>query len=81
MLLLTLKIVTLRGVEVSALKKNEEVVESLGERILGRVALDVVNPLTNEVLVSRTQITEVNMKAIDASPIESRSSFPLVCEA
>jgi DNA-directed RNA polymerase subunit beta' len=30
---------TLRGVEVSALKKNEEVVESLGERILGRVAL------------------------------------------
>jgi DNA-directed RNA polymerase subunit beta' len=34
---------TLRGVEVSALKKNEEMVESLGERILGRVALqDVV---------------------------------------
>jgi DNA-directed RNA polymerase subunit beta' len=29
---------TLRGVEVSALKKNEEIVESLGERILGRVA-------------------------------------------
>jgi DNA-directed RNA polymerase subunit beta' len=60
---------TLRGVEVSALKKNE-VVESLGERILGRVALqDVVNPLTNEVLVpAGQQITEVNMKAIDASP-------------
>jgi DNA-directed RNA polymerase subunit beta' len=35
-----------RGVEVSALKKNEEIVESLGERILGRVVLqDVVNPL------------------------------------
>ena len=30
---------TLRGVEVRALKKNEEVVESLGERILGRVSL------------------------------------------
>jgi DNA-directed RNA polymerase subunit beta' len=29
----------IRGVEVSALKKNEEIVESLGERILGRVAL------------------------------------------
>jgi len=27
---------TLRGIEVEALKKNEEVVESLGERILGR---------------------------------------------
>jgi DNA-directed RNA polymerase subunit beta' len=45
MLLLTSKIVALRGVEVSALKKNE-IVESLGERILGRVVLqDVVNPL------------------------------------
>ena len=29
---------TLRGIEVAALKKNEEVVETLGERILGRVA-------------------------------------------
>jgi DNA-directed RNA polymerase subunit beta' len=37
---------TLRGIEVSALKKNEEIVETLGERILGRVALqDVINPL------------------------------------
>jgi DNA-directed RNA polymerase subunit beta' len=55
----------LRGVEVSALKRMK--VESLGERILGRVALqDVVNPLTNEVLVpTGQQITEVNMKAID----------------
>jgi DNA-directed RNA polymerase subunit beta' len=37
-----------------------KIVESLGERILGRVALqDVVNPLTNEVLVqSGQQITE-----------------------
>ncbi len=47
---------TLRGVEVSALKKNEEIVESLGRRILGRVALqDVINPLTNEVLVASGQ--------------------------
>jgi DNA-directed RNA polymerase subunit beta' len=38
-------------------------------------------PLTNECLVpSGQQITEVNMKAIDASPIEKVSSF-LVCEA
>mgnify|MGYP000736301378 FL=1 len=44
---------TLRGVEVRALKKNEEVVESLGERILGRVSLhDVYNPLTEELLVA-----------------------------
>jgi DNA-directed RNA polymerase subunit beta' len=51
---------TLRGIEVSALKKNEEIVETLGERILGRVALqDVINPLTSEILVySGQQITE-----------------------
>ena len=43
---------TLRGIEVSALKKNEEIVETLGERILGRVALqDVINPLDSEILV------------------------------
>ena len=42
---------TLRGVSVKALKKNEEVVETLGERVLGRVSLhDVYNPLTNEIL-------------------------------
>ena len=51
---------TLRGVEVRALKKNEEVVESLGERILGRVSLhDVYNPLTEELLVAAgEEITE-----------------------
>ena len=36
---------TLRGITVEALKKNEEIVETLGERILGRVSLhDVYNP-------------------------------------
>jgi DNA-directed RNA polymerase subunit beta' len=75
---------TLRGVEVAALKKNEEIVESLGERILGRVALqDVINPLTNEVLVqSGQQITEAIMRIIEASPIEKvEVRSPLTCEA
>jgi DNA-directed RNA polymerase subunit beta' len=40
------------------------VVESLGERILGRVALQDVKPLTNEVLVAGQQITEINMKGL-----------------
>jgi exodeoxyribonuclease V beta subunit len=58
---------TLRGVEVSALKKNEEIVETLGERILGRVALqDVINPLTSEILVNAgEQIVESIVKAIE----------------
>ncbi|HLV46352.1 MAG TPA: DNA-directed RNA polymerase subunit beta' [Flavobacterium sp.] len=75
---------TLRGVEFEALKKNEEIVESLGERVLGRVALnDVINPLNNEVIVAAgEQIVEAHAKAINESPIEQievRSA--LTCEA
>tara|TARA_R110002012_G_scaffold11368_1_gene51321 strand:- start:5601 stop:9902 length:4302 start_codon:yes stop_codon:yes gene_type:complete len=75
---------TLRGIEVSALKKNEEVVESLRDRIVGRTALnDIVNPLTKELLVaSGEHITEEIADAIGKSPLESvevRSA--LTCEA
>ena len=75
---------TLRGVEVSALKKNEEEVESLGERILGRVTLhDVINPLTNEVLAKAgEEITEQIVKRIAESPLEKvEVRSPLTCEA
>ncbi|NJY63348.1 DNA-directed RNA polymerase subunit beta' [Salinimicrobium sp. CDJ15-81-2] len=75
---------TLRGVDVAPLKKNEEIVESLGERILGRTALhDVYNPLTNELLVATgVEIDEDIVKKITEAPIESvevRSA--LTCEA
>lgn len=75
---------TLRGIEVEALKKNEEVVESLGERILGRVSLhDVFDPLTEEqLLVAGQEILEADVRKIEASPIEKievRSA--LTCEA
>ncbi len=75
---------TLRGVEVEALKKNDEVVERLEERIVGRVSLnDVINPLTEELLVSAGQLISDNVaQTIEASPIDSievRSA--LTCEA
>ena len=75
---------TLRGIEVKALKKNEEVVETLGERILGRVSLhDVYNPVTEELLLSADQeIGEADAAKIEASPVEKvevRSA--LTCEA
>ena len=75
---------TLRGVEVTALKKNEEVIEPLADRIVGRTALvDVIDPLTQEVLVEAgVEIDEVIAKRIDNSPVESvevRSA--LTCEA
>lgn len=75
---------TLRGVEVQALKKNEEIVETLGERILGRVSLhDVYNPVNEELLLSAGQeVMESDVKKIEGSPIEKievRSA--LTCEA
>jgi len=75
---------TLRGIEVSPLKKNEEVVESLSERIKGRTSLnDVYDPLTKELLVEAGQhISDAIADKIDASPLESievRSA--LTCEA
>ena len=63
---------TLRGLVATALKKNEEIVETLHDRILGRCAVhDVYHPQTGELLVnSGDQITEDIAKAIAASPIE-----------
>ena len=66
------------------MKKNEEVVETLGERILGRVSLhDVYNPLTEELILEAGQeISEADVKKVEAAPIdkiEVRSA--LTCEA
>lgn len=75
---------TLRGVEVEALKKNDEIVESLGERIAGRVSLnDVYDPLTEELLVrSGEEISDAIVKKINASPVERLEvRSPLTCEA
>jgi DNA-directed RNA polymerase subunit beta' len=75
---------TLRGLDVYPLKKNEEIVETLGERILGRVSLnDLHHPLTDEIIVrAGEEIDEDIVALIEASPIESvevRSA--LTCES
>ena len=75
---------TLRGFVCTEIKNNEEVVASLGERILGRVSVhDVVNPLTNEILVhAGEEITEVIAKKIEDSPIEQvEIRSVLTCES
>lgn len=63
---------TLRGLTVSALKDNEDIVEALGERILGRVSVhDVYDPHTEELIVSSgEEITEAIAEQIDESAIE-----------
>ncbi len=75
---------TLRGIEVSALKKNDEVVETLAERIIGRSSLnDVIDPISEElILTAGEEITSAKAKLVEDSAltsIEVRS--PLTCES
>ncbi|MGB1831779.1 MAG: DNA-directed RNA polymerase subunit beta', partial [Flavobacteriaceae bacterium] len=75
---------TLRGVEVTALKKNEEIVETLGDRILGRVVLhDIVDPRSNEIIASAgEEIKEAHIALIEPTPIETvEVRSPLTCAA
>ena len=75
---------TLRGVPVEALKKNEEVVETLGERILGRVSLhDVYDPLSNDIIIKAGEhISEDLVEKVEKLPIEKIDvRSPLTCEA
>ncbi|MDO4715900.1 MAG: DNA-directed RNA polymerase subunit beta' [Bacteroidales bacterium] len=75
---------SLRGLECRDLKNGEEVVVSLGTRILGRVSVhDVVNPSTGELLVASGQeITEAIVERIEASPIETvEIRSVLTCES
>ena len=75
---------TLRGIAVEPLKKNEEIVETLGERILGRVSLhDVYNPHNDELIVKAgEEISDDIVKSIEATPIEKvEVRSPLTCES
>jgi DNA-directed RNA polymerase subunit beta' len=63
---------TLRGMTMTALKKNEEIIEPLGSRLLGRVTLhDVYNPKTGELIIKAgEELTEKYCAMIDESGIE-----------
>jgi DNA-directed RNA polymerase subunit beta' len=75
---------TLRGITVSALKDNEDIIEPLYDRILGRTSLhDVYNPITDEILVEAgTIITEDIAHAINDAGVESMEiRSVLTCES
>jgi DNA-directed RNA polymerase subunit beta' len=75
---------TLRGTATSALKDNEDIVEPLFDRILGRTSLHtVLNPVTDELLVEAgQQIDEDIAKAIEDAGIETvEIRSVLTCEA
>ena len=75
---------TLRGLTISALKKGEDVVESLYDRILGRVTLhDVEDPISGDMLIEGGQeIDEIVARSIKESPIEAvEIRSVLTCES
>ncbi|MDE3184789.1 MAG: DNA-directed RNA polymerase subunit beta' [Bacteroidota bacterium] len=75
---------TLRGITVSALKDNEDIIEPLYDRILGRTSLhNVYDPLTDEILVEAgANITEDVATAITEAGVESMEiRSVLTCES
>ncbi|MEI7471613.1 MAG: DNA-directed RNA polymerase subunit beta' [Chitinophagaceae bacterium] len=75
---------TLRGIAISALKDNEDVIEPLSDRIEGRTSLhDVFHPLTEEVLTPAGEEISAEMaKKIDESGIETvEIRSVLTCES
>ena len=63
---------TLRGLKVTALKDNEDIVEPLSERILGRVTVhDIYDPITEELICpANEEITDEVAKQIEETSIE-----------
>ena len=63
---------TLRGLKVTALKDNEDIVEALSERIVGRVTVhDIYDPLTEELICgANEEITDEIAKRVEETSIE-----------
>ena len=75
---------TLRGLVVGPLKRNEEVVETLYDRILGRTCLhDIYNPQTGELIVaSGSELNENVSLLINDSGVETvEIRSVLTCES
>jgi DNA-directed RNA polymerase subunit beta' len=75
---------TLRGIAISALKDNEEIVEPLFDRIIGRTSLHNVYHPQNDTLIVEAgeQITEEIGKAIEEAAIETvEIRSVLTCES
>lgn len=75
---------TILGITVTALKEGEEVIESLRDRILGRVVLeDVFDPISDEIIVEAGQeVTEDHAARIEDAGVDSvRIRSVLTCES
>jgi len=75
---------TLRGISISALKDNEDIIEPLADRIEGRTSLhDVYHPLTDELIIEAgKEISPAIAKKIEDAGIESiEIRSVLTCES
>ena len=75
---------TLRGIATTALKDNEDIVEPLYDRILGRVSLhDIYDPITDQLIAEGgVEITEEVAKRIEETGIETvEIRSVLTCES
>jgi DNA-directed RNA polymerase subunit beta' len=74
---------TIIGLDVAALKEGEEVIESLADRVLGRVSLDdIYDPITDELIIAAgEEIKEAEAARIEEAGIETvRIRSVLTCE-
>jgi DNA-directed RNA polymerase subunit beta' len=74
---------TLEGIEITPLVEGGEIIEKLGDRILGRVsAEDIFDPYTGEVLVqSNEEITEDKVRIVEDAGIDHvKIRSVLTCE-
>jgi DNA-directed RNA polymerase subunit beta' len=75
---------TLRGINISALKDNEDIIENLADRIEGRTSLhDVYDPQSDELIIEAgTEISAEIAKKIEEAGIESiEIRSVLTCES
>ncbi len=74
---------TLEGIEIAPLEEGGEIIEKLGDRILGRVSVeDIFDPYTGEVLVqANEEITEDKVRIVeDAGIAKVKIRSVLTCE-
>ena len=75
---------TVLGLDVTALKEGEDIIQPLSDRVVGTIASEaVIDPIDEEVIVaSGEMITEAKSRAIDASGVQKvRIRSVLTCES